>query len=90
MKLVRSRLVVDVPDAVWQQQLWTMRSQVLGRLEKVIGSRIVDELQFRVVPPRRQPVRAESAIQALPDEADAIRDPFMRNVYKAARKKATA
>lgn len=89
-RLVRSRLVVEVPDATWQRQLWTMRGQVLGRIEAVLGSRIVEELEFRVVPPRRQPARAESAQQPSLDEADSIRDPLMRNLYKEARKKATA
>jgi hypothetical protein len=89
-KLVRSRLVVEVPDSTWQRQLWTMRSQVLHRIEAVLGSRIVDEVEFRVVPERRQPARAESPHQMALDDADAIRDPFMRNLYKEARKKATA
>jgi hypothetical protein len=89
-KLVRSRLVVEVPDPTWQKQLWTLRTQVLGRLETVLGSRYVEELEFRVVPPRRQPARAESVTQLPLDDADGIRDPLMRNLYKEARKKATA
>ena len=89
-QLVRSRLIVEVPDSTWQRQLWTMRTQVLARLESVLGSRIVDEVEFRVVPPRRQPARAESLQQVPVDDADSIRDPLMRNLYKEARKKATA
>src|SRR5688572_13860619 len=87
--LVRNRLVVEVEDAVWQRQLFTLRSQILRQLENTSGRRVVEELEFRVALPRRKPGRAETASTTL-DEADGIRDPFLRNIYKAARKKATA
>jgi hypothetical protein len=87
--LVRTRLVVEVEDAVWQRQLFTLRSQILQQLEKTAGCRVVEELEFRVGLPRRKPMGAETAAST-GDEADGIRDPFLRNIYKAARKKATA
>ena len=86
--LIRTRLVIEVEDSVWQRQLFTLRSQIMNQLEKAAGRRLVEELEFRVALPKRPPVRAESVISV--DEADGIRDPFLRNIYKAARKKATA
>lgn len=86
--MVRNRLVVDVEDAVWQRQLWTLRDQILGRLEQVLGRRIVEELHFRIAIARMMPVRAEERVPG--DEADEIRDPVFRLVYKAARKRANS
>ena len=87
--MVRNRLVVEVEDAVWQRQLWTLRGQILKRFEQVLGRVIVEELEFKIAVPRIKPVRAEIS-HVSTDEADLIRDPTFRSVYKAARKRATA
>jgi hypothetical protein len=97
LTLVRSTLVVEVEDATWQRQLFTLRGQILGRLQRVTGSTtLVEDLEFRIALKRRQPQRAESrqspATQtALPyDEADSIQDAVLKKVYRLSRKKATA
>jgi hypothetical protein len=87
--MVRNRLVVEVEDAVWQRQLWTLRGQILNSLEQVLGRVIVQELEFKIAVPRIKPVRAEAARNSN-DEADSILDSTFRNVYKAARKRANA
>lgn len=87
--LVRNRLVIEVEDAIWQRQLWTLRGQILTAIEQVLGRPIVGELEFKVGVPRMKPVRAEHSGAAV-DEADLIRDPTLRSVYKAARKRANA
>lgn len=87
--MVRRRLVVEVEDNVWQRQLWTMRDQILKRLEQVLGRVIVEEIEFKIAVPRIKPVRAEAA-RASTDEADLILDATFRSVYKAARKRANA
>jgi hypothetical protein len=87
--LVRNRLVVEVEDAVWQRQLFTLRWQIMRQIENAIGRPIVEELEFRIAVPKRQPARAQ-ALTTQVDEADGIKDPFLRNIYKSARKKATA
>jgi hypothetical protein len=53
---------------------------------------MVEDLEFRVMPPRRDAQRAEMAQPALAalDDADQIADPVMRNMYKLARKRAMA
>jgi hypothetical protein len=95
-RMVRTRLIVEVEDTVWQRQLWALRGQILGNLEKHVGPGLVDDLEFRIVPRRRQPQRetaaASGASSATPllDEADGIADPVLRSIYRAARKKALA
>jgi hypothetical protein len=88
--LVRNRLVVHVEDATWQRQLWTLRGQILRSVEKALGTPLVGELEFRIAVPKRQPERAAAALSPALDEADAIRDPVFRNIYKASRRRANA
>jgi hypothetical protein len=92
-KLVRTRLVVEVEDQIWQRQLFVLTRQILANLEVKVGRGIVDEVEFRVVPLRIEPQRARvSSPGALfpADEADRIADLGMRRIYKAARRKESA
>jgi hypothetical protein len=90
-KLVRTRLVVEVEDHTWQRQLFALTPHILNNLEKTLGRGLVEDLEFRIVPRRREPVMARQAVPALPvDDADAIADPVMRGIYKLSRKKAQA
>jgi hypothetical protein len=90
-RMVRTRLVVEVEDATWQRQLFALSRHILGNLEKSLGHGFVEDVEFRVVPRRREPQRAEQAAPALfADDADRIADPVMRGIYKASRKKAQA
>ena len=91
-KLVRTRLVVEVEDAVWQRQLFTLSPLIVRGLKKILGSGIVEETEFRIVPRRREPQRAMTATPGglFGDESDAIEDPVMRGIYRAARRKARA
>jgi hypothetical protein len=92
--MVRTRLVVEVEDNVWQRQLFALSGQILRNLEKALGGGLVEDLEFKVVPRRREPQRAvRSAPAATPlfdDEADRIADPVLRVIYRASRKKALA
>jgi hypothetical protein len=89
--MVRTRLIVEVEDHIWQRQLFSLTPYILGNLEKSVGGGLVEDLEFRVVPRRREPQRAAQAVPALlPDEADGIDDPVLRGIYKASRKKARA
>jgi hypothetical protein len=90
-KLVRTRLVVEVEDRVWQRQLFALTGQIVRNLERHIGPGLVDDLEFRVLPRRREPQRAAESLPGLfRDEADAIADPVLRGIFKASRKKALA
>jgi hypothetical protein len=90
-KLVRTRLVVEVEDQIWQRQLFVLTRQILANLEVKVGRGIVDEVEFRIVPRRMEPQRAAVSMPGLfLDEADQIADPIMRHIYKAARRKESA
>jgi predicted nucleic acid-binding Zn ribbon protein len=95
LTLVRNTLVVEVEDAIWQKQLFTLRRQILDRLRYVIGDDLVKDVEFRIVIQKRQPQRSESrespsiAAESY-DEAESIQDPVLKKVYRLSRKKATA
>jgi len=88
-KLVRTKLVVEVEDKIWQRQLFALSGQILRNVVRGIGQGIVEDLEFKIVPRRREPARAVVSTPLL-DEADAIEDPVMRDIYRAARKRALA
>ena len=93
VKLVRTTLVVEVEDAIWQRQLYLLSRQIIDRICKVTGSSIVQDIEFRIAIPRRQAARAEvreSSARAVLDEAESIQDPVLKKVYRLSRKKATA
>ncbi len=89
VKLVRSTLVVEVEDAIWQKQLHFLTAQILARLHKLSGSNAIKDIEFRIGIPRREPHRAESRTTAV-DEADSIQDPVLKKIYRVSRNKATA
>ena len=57
-KLVRTRLVVEVEDHIWQRQLFVLTPHILNNLENTLGRGLVEDLEFRIVPRRREPVMA--------------------------------
>jgi len=89
-KLVRTRLVVEVEDATWQRQLFSLSSHILRNLDNALGPGLVDDLEFRIVPRRREAAIARASVPGLFDDADAIADPVLRDLYKLSRKKAQA
>jgi hypothetical protein len=93
VRMVRTRLIVEVEDVVWRRQLFALSSQILRNLEKSIGPGAVEDLEFRVVPRKREPQRETRAggDPGLPlDEADAIPDPVLRGLYRVSKKRALA
>ncbi len=96
LTVVRTKLVVEVEDAVWQKQLYPLTSQILERLRRITGSAAVQEIEFRIAIPRRQPQRAgtinglSSEASNISDESDAIQDPVLRRLYRMSRKRASA
>jgi len=92
-RLVRTRLVVEVEDLVWQRQLFALTGQILRNLERNLGPGAVEDIEFRIVPRRIEPqVESRSADPAAApaDEADAIADPILRGLYRASRRRALA
>lgn len=96
LRLVRSTLVVEVEDAIWQKQLHLLSQQIVARVRKLTGSDTVRDVEFRIGVPRREPQKAESNRPGLfltandgEDEAEAIQDPVLKKVYRLSRRKAT-
>jgi predicted nucleic acid-binding Zn ribbon protein len=90
-RLVRAKLIVGVDDMVWQRQLFTMSHMILGQIESIVGFGLVNELEFRISPPKRGPQRAVRSLAASrEDEADGIEDPGLRRLYLGSRKKEMA
>jgi len=96
-RMVRTRLIVEVEDRVWQRQLFGLSRQILANLAKSIGPEVVEDLEFRIMSPqgdaalaRKEPQRAAHAAPAVADEAELIADPVLRNLYRASRRRAGA
>ena len=90
-RMVRTRLIVEVEDHIWQRQLFTLSRQILGKLEQFLGHGVVEDIEFRIVPRRREPERALASIPvAAADDAAGIADPVLRSIYRASRNKALA
>jgi predicted nucleic acid-binding Zn ribbon protein len=97
MTMVRNTLVVEVEDAIWQKQLFCLSRQILDRVQKLMGSTSIQEIEFRTGIPRRQPQRAESlhpfgaeTLNNSGDGAAGIQDAVLKKVYRLSRKRATA
>jgi predicted nucleic acid-binding Zn ribbon protein len=74
--LVRDSLIIEVGDYVWQRQLATLEGVLLRNLEKALGEPLVKKLDFRPMPARRMPQRAETA---RPESG--IEDPILDLIY---------
>jgi hypothetical protein len=88
--MVRTRLIVEVEDKIWQRQLFVLTRHILTNLEKNLGRGVVEDLEFRIVPRRRGPHVADQPVSAPADEAERIEDPVLRGIYRASRKRALA
>jgi hypothetical protein len=93
LRLVRTTLVVDVEDVIWQRQLRTLEAQILERIRLLLPDVAIAGLEFRIGLPRREPQRAPAVFasdKASEDEADRIQDPVLKRVYQISRRKASA
>jgi predicted nucleic acid-binding Zn ribbon protein len=91
VKVVRSRLVVEVEDAIWQRQLFALTGQILANVQKAMGNTAVQDIEFRIGAERRPPQRAfirETMPTAALDDAEGIQDPVLKKVYRLSRTKA--
>ena len=81
-RMVRGTLVVEVGDLIWQRQLATLSRTLVSNLEKALGEALVTDIDFRPMPRRREPHRAERAIGR-----EDVQDPVLDILYRQARKK---
>ena len=94
VRMVRTRLIVEVEDGVWRRQLFALSGQILRNLESSIGPGVVEDIEFRVAPRKLEPQREtrsadDPGLRPL-DEADAISDPVLRGIYRASKKRSLA
>jgi predicted nucleic acid-binding Zn ribbon protein len=76
--LVRDSLVVEVEDFVWQQQLSRLEHFLISNLARELGEVLVKKIDFRPMPKRREPQRAQSARPG----GEQIQDPVLNVVYR--------
>jgi predicted nucleic acid-binding Zn ribbon protein len=81
-RLVRGSLVVEVEDQIWQRQLSTLSRTLVSNLEKALGEALVTDIDFRPMPRRIAPQRAERAIGR-----ESVEDPVLDMLYRQSRKK---
>jgi hypothetical protein len=74
--------VVEVGDPVWQRQLRTLCGFLLKNLEKALGEALVTDIDFRPMPKRREPQRAERT-----RGSEDVADPVLDMLYRQSRKK---
>ena len=100
-QLYRETLIVHVPDRAWQRQLRRLERQLLARVNRLLGQRLVTGMDFRVdaslaapassaqPPPRKGPAREEAPARdaQLEDSARAIADPELRALFLRASQK---
>jgi len=58
VQLVQGRLVVEVEDEIWRQQLLTLRRQILANLHQVVGPSVIGELEIHAGTRRKAPASA--------------------------------
>lgn len=82
--LVRDSLIVEVEDYVWQRQLVSLEKYLIENLAEVLGAAVVAKIDFRPMPRRRAPQRAEVARP----NREHVNDPVLDLVYRQSKKKA--
>jgi hypothetical protein len=65
-------LVVDVRDTIWQQQLTIMRSQLIYRLNTILGRSLVKTVELRINPKALKPVEQKRKAPELLDNEVAL------------------
>jgi hypothetical protein len=80
-----TRVVVEVPDALFQENLKGFLPAILKKLGTVAGQSVVESITVKVGVPRIEPRRAAKL-----DEADAIEDAGLRRVYRNSRDRLTS
>ncbi len=82
--LVRDTLIVEVEDIIWQRQLATLEHFLLRNLTETLGEPLVKKIDFRPMPPRRRPQRAESARGPVGKEPsrEKVNDPVLDLLYR--------
>ena len=89
--LVRTRLVVEVEDKIWQRQLFALSPHILRNLERAWGRDwwTISNSEWSRRGESRNALTQSPAAAPLFDEADAIADPVLRGIYRGLAQKGT-
>lgn len=86
------KLFVEVTDSSWLSELQGLSWRISRQLNDAVGRQVLSDVRFRLSRMRgKPPVRATSASAAdttSGDEADEIRDPNLRRIFRIHRKAA--
>ena len=58
-RLFRKTLVVSVADIIWQRQMQSMSSELISRINRLLGREVVDDIEFRIDPATVEQVRSQ-------------------------------
>lgn len=86
------KLFVEVTDSSWLSELQGLSWRISRQLNDAVGRRVLSDVRFRLARIQgKPPARATSASAentACGDEADEIRDPNLRRIFRVHRKAA--
>jgi predicted nucleic acid-binding Zn ribbon protein len=82
--VIRTSLIVEVEDLVWQRQLNTLRHFLLRNLTAALGEALITDIDFRPMPARREPQKAATS------RPGQIEDPVLALLYRQSRNRNTA
>lgn len=86
------KLFVEVTDLPCLNELRALRWRVTRQLNEAVGRRVLSDVSFRLGRAHRKPparaARVSGSEAADGDEADEIRDPNLRRIFRARRKAA--
>jgi hypothetical protein len=71
-RLFRKTLVVSVADNIWQKQMQSMSDELITRINKLLGQRVVEEIEFRIDPATVEQVRGKSQTLSTPNKPEPI------------------
>jgi len=88
-KVSEGVLVVAVADAVWQKQLGAMKSQMIFRMNSILGQPLIKDVQLTIDPGLLKPLNADRPEQRIENEvplelwsaANAIADKELRQKF---------
>jgi len=99
-RLHDKRLIVLTASPIWKAQLQKMTSEIIFKIDRLLGAPLVTYIEYRVDPKpvaahhqRRGEVRfehLEEMVQQLTSDAEKIADPELRRVFLCAASKSLA
>lgn len=83
------KLFVEVTDPAWRTELQGLSRRIAGQINDAVGHKVLWDVSFRLGRARGKPPARAANASALPetgDEADSIRDPNLRRIFRARRR----